>query len=133
MDEIDLKIIAILQKNAREPFLQIAKKLNVSEGTIRKRVSKLLKKGIIENFTLNLKGQTSAVIEVITDPRITTEKISDEIKKLDVSKVLETAGRVSIICFAKTDSLQETNSLVEKIRSIEGVLQTETLPVLKEI
>jgi len=44
IDEIDKKIIEFLQEDGRMPFLEIAKKLKLSESTIRKRVENLKEK-----------------------------------------------------------------------------------------
>ncbi|HID39145.1 MAG TPA: Lrp/AsnC family transcriptional regulator, partial [Calditrichaeota bacterium] len=50
LDEIDMKIIDMLQKNARTPYTQIAKEVGLSEGAIRKRVDALEKNGIIRKY-----------------------------------------------------------------------------------
>ena len=52
LDAIDQKILLELEKNARTPFLKIAQSLKVSEGTIRKRVSKLVNNEVIKKFTI---------------------------------------------------------------------------------
>lgn len=45
MDNIDFGIIESLSKNSRTTFMEIGRKLKVSESTIRKRVGKLEKTG----------------------------------------------------------------------------------------
>ena len=52
MDKLDLSVIEILLKNSRTPFMQIARKLKVSESTIRKRVTNLEKNGVIKKYSL---------------------------------------------------------------------------------
>lgn len=132
MKDIGNKIVEILKKNSRMPFLQIAKKLNVSEGTIRNRVNKLVKEGIIKKFTLELETETTAVIEIITNPNVATKNIVEEMKNFDVAEIYEVAGRFTILCIINTKNLEEANNLIEKIRAIKGVMQTETFPVLKK-
>jgi Lrp/AsnC family transcriptional regulator for asnA, asnC and gidA len=59
VDDLDIKLILIreLQRNGRETYVNLAKKLMVVEGTIRKRVKDLLEKNIIEIVALpNLKN-----------------------------------------------------------------------------
>lgn len=51
VDETDKAILEALRKNARTPFLEIAKRLKVSESTVRKRVSDMEKYGIIKKYT----------------------------------------------------------------------------------
>jgi Lrp/AsnC family transcriptional regulator of lysine biosynthesis len=132
MDDKDKKIIERLTDNARTPFLQIAKDMNVSEGTIRKRVATLLKNKYIKKFTIETSYQSRAIIEVTTGSQIPTEKIVHDIQKIGVEKVFEVAGRFTLLCMVKADSLSLVNDIVESIRQVNGVIQTETLPVLKE-
>ena len=132
MDDKDKKIIEKLEHNARMPFLQIAKELQVSEGTIRKRVVNLVKNKLIKKFTIETSYQSRAVIEVITGLQIPTEKIVYEIKKVGVERIFEVAGRFTLLCLIKADNLTQVNEIVESIRQVHGVIQTETLPILKE-
>lgn len=133
MKSTDEMIIRMLRENSRTPFLRIAEEAGVSEGTIRNRVRSLVKKGVIKRFTIDTAGQASSVIMVSTSTSVSTRKTAEEIKKLGASGVLEVAGKSDIICFIKTRSLEETNRLVDSIRSIRGVASTETMPVMKEI
>ena len=132
MKEIDNKILEVLKENSRKPFLKIAKKLNVSEGTIRNRVNKLVKEGFIKKFTIEFETEATAIVGIRTNPNVTTSSIIAEIKKFSVANIYEVAGRFTIIAELKTRNLEEANSLIEKIRAIKGVLQTETFPVLKK-
>jgi Lrp/AsnC family leucine-responsive transcriptional regulator len=64
LDEVDQKIIAILNKNARTPSKEIASGLrnsgvDVSDRTIRKRIERLEKNGIIKGYKAVLSGVSS--------------------------------------------------------------------------
>lgn len=52
LDEVDRKIIEVLQKDARIPFTEIGKELEVSDATVHFRVKKMLKAGIIKKYTI---------------------------------------------------------------------------------
>lgn len=54
MDDIDAKIISLLQKNAREAFATIGKQVELSAPAVGKRVKQLEEKGIIQGYSLNL-------------------------------------------------------------------------------
>ena len=58
IDHLDDKIIEILKKDSRRPFVEIATELNVSEGTIRSRVKKLFEEGVIQSFTIRQAART---------------------------------------------------------------------------
>ncbi len=48
MDDLDLAILSLLQRDGRRPFTEIAQTLGVSEGTVRNRVYRLLDEQIIQ-------------------------------------------------------------------------------------
>ena len=132
MDIIDKKIVERLSVDSRTPFLSIARELSVSEGTIRQRVAKLLKRKIIKKFTIERGTSTTALIEIVTSSSVPTQKISERLKKLGILKIYEVTGRFTIFVILQTDDLNKLNSILESIRSIDGVIQTETFPVLTE-
>jgi len=132
LDLIDKKIIEYLLSNSRTSFLSISKELNISEGTVRQRVTKLKKRGAIKSFTIQLGTATTAFVEITTSSLVPTLKISEKIKKLGAVRVFEVTGRFTIIAMVQTESLDKLNQVLEAIRSIDGVTQTETFPVLRE-
>jgi Lrp/AsnC family transcriptional regulator, regulator for asnA, asnC and gidA len=130
MDNIDTTLIQILRKDSRTPFLKIAKSLNVSEGTIRKRVKKLISSGDISKFTITTKEDTFAIIGIETQTKTETKKIVDNIKKLNVENIYEVTGRFDIICMIPSERREKINETLEQIRSTSGVTHTETFTVL---
>lgn len=132
MDNVDRAIVQKLSIDSRTPFLTISKEIGVSEGTIRQRVAKMQKSGVIKKFTLQMGTSTTALIEITTSSSVPTQKISDKIKKLGVLHVYEVTGRFSIIAIVAAEDFNKLNTVLEFIRSIDGVVQTETFPVLKE-
>jgi DNA-binding Lrp family transcriptional regulator len=127
--DLDQKIIAELRKNPEMSFLSMSRKLGVSEGTIRNHVKEMKQSGKLK-FTVQL--ENSAFVEVTTNPRVPTAVISKKISALGAEKVLEVAGRFSIGVLLSTNTLAEMNEMVEKIRGISGVIQTETFPIMKQ-
>lgn len=132
MDELDEKILEKLEIDARTPFLQIAKDLQVSEGTIRKRVSQLKQSRIIKQFTIKRDKEATAIVGIVTNPHIQTSEIVKQLKFLKTKVVYEVTGRYDIICTVTAQSLEEANDILENIRTTPGVQQTETFTILKE-
>ncbi len=131
MDEIDDKIVALLKKDGRLPFVDIAKKLDLTEGAVRARVKKLIDSKAIERFTVDVKNDTKAVVMVGTSQAIPTSKVAQAIRELGVSHVYEVSGNFDIICFIQANSTADLNGIIEKIRAIKGVIDTSTSMVLK--
>ena len=75
IDKLDKRIIDILRKDSRCPFVEIAEKLGVSEGTIRSRVRKMTDEGIIKGFTIRTSSKNvKALVEVRIDVNTDTEE-----------------------------------------------------------
>ena len=132
MDELDKKILSILKKNSRTPFVAIAEKTGLTEGAIRLRVNKLLKEGTIKKFTIISKDSIKGIVLIKTSTRVSTTNIVGKIKQMGVEIPYETSGTYEIICFVEANSVKELNNTVEKIRQVKGVEDTTTCMDLKQ-
>ncbi|HOO03164.1 MAG TPA: AsnC family transcriptional regulator [Methanomassiliicoccales archaeon] len=89
IDRLDDRIMEILKKDSRRPFVEIANELEVSEGTIRSRVKKLLDEGVIQAFTIKTSSKNvKALVEVKIEVNVNTSEIADRIAEFEgVSEV----------------------------------------------
>ena len=126
MDSLDFSIIEILSTNSRTPFMQIAKKLKVSESTIRKRVSILEKNEIIKKYSLVVDTNkigfgNIALIGVDVAP----EKYLDVAKKLTeldgIKYAASSAGDHMFMLEVWAKNGEELRALSEKLKGLEGV------------
>ena len=131
MDELDRKIIQILQDNGRASNARIARDVGVSEGTVRRRLKTLVQGGVIKVVALPdpevLGYDTEALVGIQVDP----DKI-DAVAKLLVglkesSWVSVTTGSFDIFCWVTLPSSEELgNFLKAEVGTIPGVRRTET-------
>lgn len=134
MDALDSRILNELQNNCRESNTEMAKKLKVSEGTVRKRIEALSKSGIIARFSavLSTKAGFMAFVFLKTDTHTPTAEIVKKLRNIEGTGIVyETAGHHDIVLKASTASPEEFNDLIEKIRAVSGVVETQSLTVLK--
>lgn len=54
IDKTDLRILEILMQDAKKPYTEVAKKANVSQGTVHVRMGKMEESGIVEKNTLKI-------------------------------------------------------------------------------
>ena len=129
MDEMDYKILDLLRENSREKNMEIARKLNVSEGTIRKRIFNMVNSGIIQKFTI----ETGISIEGIVLIKLDSRKASTTIKVIKniYRDVYEFSGRIDVAVRILKSTIDELNMEVDKIRDLNGVLNTDTMVRLK--
>jgi DNA-binding Lrp family transcriptional regulator len=134
-DELDWKIIDILKRDARTSNVNIAKILDVSEGMIRQRIKKLVDSGAIKRFTVVTQSLgLKAIIEVSVEVNVLTTKVANQIKALEgIENVFEISGNRDIIAIVDVDNTLRLNDVIEEIRSMQNVENTETQLVLREI
>lgn len=134
LDQLDERIVEILKKDARKPFVEIADELKVSEGTVRSRVRKLFEEGVIQSFTIKTSSKNvKAIIEVKIDINVNTSDVAKQIAKFDgVSEVFEVTGEEDIVAIIDVTSSPQLNDIIERIRHFENVQSTRTRLILKE-
>ncbi len=135
-DKVDEKIIEYLKENSRESFVDIGKKLKLSESAVRRRVKNLLGSGVIKKFTLELgeENATSAIVLVSVDSATDTSKVSLKLTKLEgVKTVYEITGQYDITVIISAATIAEINNSIDALRKIAGVVDTNTVIILKKV
>ena len=125
MDEIDAKILSILKKDSRTKYVKIAEIVGLTEGAVRRRIKKLVERGIIRRFTIETTSEVEGIILIKTDPTKTREVVS-KIRGI-ADKVFELSGGYDIAAFIQTQTIEELNRKVDEVRAIPAVLDTNTL------
>ena len=101
LDEIDQRVIRILQVDGRRPNTEIARELRVSETTVRKRISQLVSRGLINIVavpTPRAVGMNLSAIIGISVMLPQLREISEELKRQrEVRYVGVSTGRYDII------------------------------------
>ncbi|MFB5632915.1 MAG: HTH-type transcriptional regulator LysM [Nitrosopumilus sp.] len=135
-DNVDEKIIGYLKEDSRESFVDIGKKLKLSESAVRRRVKNLLRNGTIKKFTLELgeENATSAIVLVSVDSATDTSKVSLKLAKLEgVKTVYEITGQYDITTIMSASSIAEINNSIDALRKIPGVVDTNTVIILRKV
>ena len=126
MDNVDQQVLEILRQDSRTSNIQIAKKLGLTEGTVRNRIRRLLDDGIIRRFTVETRAaQAEAIVLIQTHTRGSREVLK-RIRKL-VDRLFETAGEFDVAAYLTADNIATINVMVDKLRRVEGVTSTVTL------
>ena len=135
-DKIDERIIGYLKEDSRESFVDIGKKLKLSESAVRRRVKNLVDSGTIKKFTLEVgeENATSAIVLISVDSAMDTAKVSLKLAKLEGAKtVYEITGQYDITTIMSASSIAEINNSIDALRKIPGVVDTNTVIILRKI
>lgn len=136
LDSLDEKIISALREDGREPFVEIAKSIKLSEAAVRRRVSNLVKSGVISKFTIetNLGSKTRAISLVAIAPNMPTFEISGKLGKINgVESIFEITGEYDIAVIVSGSNIVEINETIDEIRKLPGIDTTNTVVVLKTV
>ena len=133
-DEIDEKIIHILQDDSRRAFVDIANEIGLSESAVRRRVKNLVDRAIIKRFTIELgaSDKTSAITLISVASTADSSAVSNRLMELTGVKVVyEITGQYDIAAIIAAPAIVDINKCIDDIRKIEGVSDTDTVIILK--
>jgi Lrp/AsnC family transcriptional regulator, regulator for asnA, asnC and gidA len=128
VDDLDGRIIEILQANGRESFRAIAARVGVSEATIRARYARLTGEGILQvvgvTNPLGLGLEQALVGIKASGP---PETVADEIARWpEADYVVVTAGQFDIVVEVVAADRRHLLDLTNRMRALDGVVSTET-------
>jgi DNA-binding Lrp family transcriptional regulator len=122
VDEIDIKIMKCLLRNARTSFAEIAEECKVSTATIKNRYNQLKKAGIIKGSTVVLDLayfgiEGDAYLQINVNYRQINQFIRDTKNKTGISCTPSRLTKnYNVICWAPTSSIGEIEKIKEKIK-----------------
>jgi Lrp/AsnC family transcriptional regulator for asnA, asnC and gidA len=138
IDNVDRHILAILIKNSRTPFTEIAQKLLISAGTVHVRYNKMEEAGIIKSSTLVLDYEvmgytfTGYVGISLTESAKVSSVLEDLRKIPEVTVASFTTGQYGIYCKVRCKDTVHARDIITKIMSNKGVRKTDTMVCLEE-
>ena len=132
LDQIGLKILVVLQENARLPLSRIGKKVGLSAPAVAERIRKLEEAGIIQGYHARIApeavGRTvSAFINLTTDPRSYQKVKALAADMHQITSCHHISGDASFILHVQVEDLPALESVVEHLSSYG---QTQTAIVL---
>ena len=131
IDELDLKLILALEEDARQGSEALAKKFDCSSGTIRRRLSKLIKSGVLRIVALVNPAKVGFPIIVSILMNVSHNNLKAEAKSLrknpNITWVAITTGRFDLLTLAVFRSTKELSYFMDNtIAGIQGLTSIET-------
>jgi Lrp/AsnC family transcriptional regulator for asnA, asnC and gidA len=138
IDQIDSRMISLLQKDGRISNIEISKHLNISEATVRTRLKRLIDEEYLQivavsnplKLGFNITGDLYIHVEMKK-----IENVIQELKKIkELWYIVMTTGDTDINAEFVVKTLEDLNDLVyNRISGIDGVIRVETSVILKFI
>lgn len=131
IDKTDQALISMLRQNARASVATLASKLGVSRGTVTNRMERLERDGLIVGYSVRLRPDVQPdvlrawmSIEIVGND--TRRVMASLLGEPGVAALHSTNGRWDLLAELQVASLEELSRVLERIRLIKGISNSET-------
>jgi Lrp/AsnC family transcriptional regulator, regulator for asnA, asnC and gidA len=135
LDQVSKAIIEQLQQDGRRSYAAIGKVVGLSEAAVRQRVQRLVDSGVMQVVAVTDPLELGFARQAMVGIRVSgpLEPVADALADLpEIDYVVITAGSFDLLAELVCESDDHLLSLIsEKIRTIEGVVSTETFMYLR--
>lgn len=131
IDELDRKLIELLQRDGRATLVELSKGLGISHVGVRKRLHKLLSSGLIKvTALLNSRLFVYAVVFAELESYCSFKEVAEKLKKcprmLFLAPLIGGMNYVAVMAFESMDVLEACMSYCV-VRTLKGVRRSEVL------
>ena len=136
LDEIDRKLLALLQEDDRVPVVELGKAIGVAPSTLNDRIRRLVKQGIITGFHAQVSPEKlgldllAFVFVGWSDPKTEKEFLARIAKSPEVLECHHVTGAWNYLMKVRVRTTRDLEAFLAAMKGIEGVQRTETVIVL---
>jgi Lrp/AsnC family transcriptional regulator for asnA, asnC and gidA len=136
-DNIDLKILSELSNDSSISIPHLSKKINVNSSVVYSRIKRLIKRKLIERFTIEINNkELGYTVKSLTGINMDSKKRDNIIEELfkirEVREISEVTGRFDILVTMYARNLENMHQLVsEQIGKIQGIVGSESFIEMK--
>ncbi len=138
LDDIDRRLLALLRVDGRAPVTGLARELDVSRATVKSRLERLSTSGVVLGYTVRIHdesapGSVRAIALIEVEGRSTTQVIRELRGIPEIQALHTTNGGWDLVAELQMETLVEFDRVLARIRSIDGVLNSETSLLLSSV
>ena len=137
VDKIDQKILSELSKDSSISIPKLSEKINVNSSVVYSRIKRLVKKKLIERFTIEINDKelgfgVKSITGINMDSKQRDNVIQELFKVTGVREVSEVTGRFDILVTMYAESLSDMYKIVsDNIGKIQGIIGSESFIEMK--
>lgn len=119
----DRELIALLQKNARRPIAELARELKVTRSTVRTRLERLERMGVVEGYALKLSDQylgqlVEAIVMLKLNPKMAHQALTTISGFPEVTDIYSISGDYDCIITIRSPTSQRLDEILIEIRNL---------------
>ena len=135
LDSNDKQLLALLSANSRESTAELARKLGLSRSTVKDRMQRLEKKGVISGYTIRYSedyasGQIRAQVMISYEPKLATQIVRQLRQLSTIKAVYAVNGIYDMIALVSADSTLDLDQTLDQIGDIDGIEKTVSSIIL---
>ncbi|QSX78842.1 Lrp/AsnC family transcriptional regulator [Agrilutibacter solisilvae] len=137
LDDIDRRLIALLQDNARLSTVHLAKSVGLSRSAVQERVQRLEEAGVIAQYTVRLGSQGDplrAWLLLRYADGFTCDDVMPALARMpQVQACHSVAGDIDLLVLVQAGTPAQLADLREAVVALKGIDDVTTLPVLRTL
>ena len=137
VDKIDQKILSELSKDSSISIPKLSEKINVNSSVVYSRIKRLVKKKLIERFTIDVNNKelgygVKSITGINMDSKQRDNVIQELFKIQGVREISEVTGRFDILVTMYAENLSEMYRIIsDNIGKIQGLVGSESFIEMK--
>jgi len=129
IDNLDRQLIDLLRVNARLSVVKIAKALGCARSTVQLRLKALEDAGVISGYTISVATPRNspgihAMVMISIESKLERDVVRELTRLHNITKIHSISGRYDLCAMMTTESTDELDVTIDRIREIKGVLET---------
>jgi len=136
IDELDVKLLAALQHNARSTYAELGDLVGLKPSSVHDRVKRLEARGYVRKYAAQLDGQLlglglTAFVSCYASADTGYEEFTEAVKQLpEVCEVHSVAGEETYFLKVMTRSTAHLDDFLTRLKQIRGLVRSKTMIVL---
>jgi len=136
LDDLDLRILDALQRNARSTYAELAAQVGLGSSAAHERVKRLEARGYVKGYAARLDArklgiELIAFVSVFTTHDVKYEAFHNAVAALpEVGEIHSVAGEESFLLKVSTRSTAHLDDFLTRLKSIPGIARSKTTIVL---
>lgn len=135
MDELDRRLLCLLETNAREPTASLARKLGVSRTTVQDRIRRLEREGVVAGYTVRLgseyrEDRITAYVMLSVNPKLSARVVHAMKAMPELRRLHAVSGVYDLLAEISAESTRRIDEVLDTIGSTPGIERTTSSIVL---